>query len=187
LVHEADGQVGMPLGSSGRSPKADVGFTRCTAQFPELTHYTAEFPELTRPKCVVGGWSTGCRPNELFAGANPWAEEGMVLLEKAAGQGHAYAMLVLGDIHRARKELERAVEWYTKGAEAGLPRAMSNLGCRLDRGEGVAAPDYPAAAGWYRLAAEAGVGVAAYNLSGMYALGRGTAWQIMLASSSSTF
>jgi len=37
------------------------------------------------------------------------AEEGMALLEKAAGQGHAYAMLRLGEIHSARKEHELAV------------------------------------------------------------------------------
>jgi len=38
---------------------------------------------------------------------------------------------------------------YTKGAEAELPRAMFDLACALDRGEGVAA-DYPAAAGWHK-------------------------------------
>ena len=99
----------------------------------------------------------------------------MALLEKAAGQGHAYAMVVLGSVHRARKEHEQAVEWFTKGAEAGLPGAMYDLGCRLDTGEGVAAPDYPAAAGWYRRAADAGHGGAAFNLSSMYQVGRGRA------------
>ena len=72
----------------------------------------------------------------------------MALLEKAAGQGHAYAMGALGNIHRVWKEYERAVEWYTKGAVAGLPDAIYNLRCSLNMGEGVAAPDYPAAAGW---------------------------------------
>jgi TPR repeat protein len=81
-------------------------------------------------------------------------------------------MCELGCIHDVRKENERAVEWYTKGAETGLPMAMHNLGVQLDKGEGVAAPDYPAAAGWYRRAADAGVGDAAHNLSGMYTIGR---------------
>jgi len=54
-----------------------------------------------------------------------------------------------------------------------------NLGCRLDRGVGGAAPDYPAAAGWCRRAADAGVGDAAVNLHTMYTVGRGRAWQIM--------
>jgi len=73
----------------------------------------------------------------------------MALLEKAAGQGHAYAMSALGGIHRVREEYEQAVEWYTKGSEAGFPNAMFYLGTLLDKGDGVAA-DYPAAADWYR-------------------------------------
>ena len=117
----------------------------------------------------------------------PWAGEGVALLEKAAGQGHAYAMDRLGIIHLESEEYERAVEWFTKGAKAGLPNAMYQLGCSLDKGEGMAAPDYPAAAGWYRRAAEAGHGTAASELSLMYAVGRGRAWQIIPASSSSSF
>jgi len=106
----------------------------------------------------------------------------MALLEKAAGQGHAYAMHALGSMHCARKEHERPVEWYTKGAKAGLPQAMFTLGNVLDAGEGMAAPNYPAAADWYRRAADAGHGAAAHNLHLMYSVGRGKAWQIVLAS-----
>jgi TPR repeat protein len=107
----------------------------------------------------------------------------MALMEKAAGQGHAYAMYELGLIHNQGKKHEQAVEWFTKGAEAGLPGAMCHLGCCLDLGEGVAAPDYPAAADWYRRAAAAGNGEAAINLSDMYTVGRGRAWQIIPATS----
>ena len=110
----------------------------------------------------------------------------MALLEKAAGQGHAYAMDTLGSIHNVRKEYEQAVAWFAKGAEAGLPKAMFNLGIGLDSGQGVAAPDYPAAANWYRRAADAGLGDAASNLANMYTFGRGWARQIVPASSSST-
>ena len=60
--------------------------------------------------------------------SNPWAEEGVALLEKAAGQGHAYAMDVLGGVFRRWKEHERSLAWYAKGAEAGLPTAMFNYG-----------------------------------------------------------
>jgi TPR repeat protein len=74
----------------------------------------------------------------------------VALLEKAAGQGHAYAMHALGSIHNVRDEHEQAVRWYTKAAEAGLPRAMFELGNMLNQGLGVAAPDPPAAAVWYR-------------------------------------
>jgi TPR repeat protein len=97
----------------------------------------------------------------------------MALMEKAAGQGHAYAMLGLGQTHSKRNEHEHAVAWFTKGAVAGLPIAMFYLACRLDKGEGVAAADYPAAADWYRRAADAGNADAAFNLSNMYQIGRG--------------
>jgi TPR repeat protein len=109
-------------------------------------------------------------------------EEGVTLLEKAAGQGHAYGMLALGRIHMQWKEYEQAVQWLTKGAEAGLPKAMFGLGSHLDGGvEGVMAPDYPAAVDWYRRAADAGHGSAANNLAAMYQVGRGRVWQIMPA------
>jgi len=107
----------------------------------------------------------------------------MALLEKAAGQGHVYAMHSLRSIHDTRKEYEQAMKWITQGAEAGLPKAMFNLGVRLDSGQGVAAPDYPAAASWYRRAADAGSADGAYNLSHMYTVGRGWARQIMPAAS----
>ena len=48
-----------------------------------------------------------------------------------------------------------------------------NLGHALERGDGVVAPDYPAAVDWYRRAADTGHGGASYNLSNMYAVGRG--------------
>ena len=101
----------------------------------------------------------------------------MELCEKAAGQGHAYAMQWLGNIHDAREEYDQAVAWFTKGAEAGLPRAMFNLALRLDKGQGVAAPDYPGAAEWYRRAADAGSTDAAINLGLMYTVGRGRGGQ----------
>ena len=110
----------------------------------------------------------------------------MALLKKAAGQGHAYAMDALGGFHKMNKEHEDAVKWLTKGAEAGLPRAMYNLGFCLNAGEGVAAADCPAAVGWYTRAADAGYGAAAQHLAAMYTLGRGRAWQITPATSSST-
>jgi len=110
----------------------------------------------------------------------------LALLEKAAGQGHVYAMCALGYIRDERKEYEQAVEWYMKGVEAGLPNAMFSLGNMLDQGKGVAAPDYPAAADLFRRAADAGDGPAANNLSSMYSVGRGWARQIMPATSSST-
>jgi len=114
-------------------------------------------------------------------------EEGVAFLEKAAGQGHAYATELLGSIYVVRKEYEQAVAWFAKGAEAGLPKAMHELGVCLDSGEGVEAPDHLAAADWYRRAADAGIGFSANNLCAMYTVGQGRAWQPMPATSFATF
>ena len=73
----------------------------------------------------------------------------MALLEQAAGQGHAYAMDVLGSIYSQRDEHEQAMGWCVKAAEAGLPDAMFYLGGMLEEGLHVATLDYPAAADWY--------------------------------------
>jgi len=93
-------------------------------------------------------------------------------------------MYTLGTIHTEWKEYEQAVTWYTMGAEAGLPQSMYSIGVCLEKGQGVAALDYPAAADWYRRAAHAGDGRAANNLSHSYTFGRGWAWQLMPATSS---
>jgi len=70
----------------------------------------------------------------------------VALLEKAAGAGHGHATFALGCIHNVWTEHEHAVGWFTKAAEAGMPKAMFNLAVMLDDGRGVAAPDYTAAA-----------------------------------------
>jgi TPR repeat protein len=163
-----EGDDGVSMGAGGRTPMADVGPILSTEVF-QVDHRT----EVRRCSHLTKSY--------LLAG--PWAEEGMALLEKAAGQGHAYAMHWLAGRHRVREEYEQAVEWSTKGAEAGLPKAMFALGCCLDAGEGVAAPDYPAAVDWYRRAADAGVGEAAFHLSNMYFVGRCWAWPMMPATS----
>jgi len=93
----------------------------------------------------------------------------------------------LGCIRHERKEYEQAVGWFTKGAAAGLPKAMFCLGCSLDQGVGVAAPDYPAALDWFQRAVAAGHGGAANNLCQMYTVGRGRAWLLTPDTSSSTF
>jgi len=167
LVCEADGDAGL-TSAGGRSTIAEVGSKLSTEVFR------------------VGHWTEARRSSPLtkiYSFAGPWAEEGVALLEKAAGQGHVYAMHWLADTHRAREEYEQAVEWFTKGAEAGLPKAMFALGCCLHTGEGVSAPVYPAAVDWYRCAADAGVGEAAFHLSNLYAVGRGWAQQMVPAAS----
>ena len=126
----------------------------------------------------VGDWTTQtAEPTVLFRAV------GVEIVKQMAGAGDREAQFSLGySLVRAadgaagatslgaagrspQSEHEQAVAWFTKGAEAGLPRAMYNLGTLLNTGEGVAAPDHRAAADWYRRAAEAGHAKAASNLS----------------------
>jgi TPR repeat protein len=86
---------------------------------------------------------------QVEGGRSPTAGQGVVLLEKAAEQGHAYAMEELGSMYYERDVHELALDWYTKAADAGLPRAKLNVGYMLENAEGVAAPDPRAALKWY--------------------------------------
>ena len=73
---------------------------------------------------IVSGRAPYCRTElrpfghvmtiDAFAVPQPLAEEGMELLEKAAGQGHVYAMHTLAHIYDVRKEHEHAMQWWTK-------------------------------------------------------------------------
>ena len=109
---EADAAAGV-LGTASTSPDADVlvGWELCTD---------------TRRRCVLM-WSPANVPTKIGVRCHPLAEEGMALLEKAAGQGQVYAMFKLGDVHARRQEHEQSLGWITKAAEAGLPPAMHYL------------------------------------------------------------
>jgi len=61
-----------------------------------------------------------------------------------------------------------------------------DLGHSLDKGEGVAGPDYPAAADWYRRAADHSNASAAANLATMYTLGTGRARALQIMPATST-
>ena len=50
---------------------------------------------------------------------------------------------------KVQNAFDDAASNVRQSLEAGLPKAMFSLACHLDKGLGVAAPDYPAAAGWY--------------------------------------
>jgi hypothetical protein len=95
-------------------------------------------------------------PQQVSCGCEPWAEGGWALLQRAAGQGQVYAMQTLGELTKIGNDPKRAEAWFTEAAKAGLPSAMWNLAVSLDKGEGVAGPDYAAAVEWYTRAADAG-------------------------------
>lgn len=85
---------------------------------------------------------------------------GVVLLERAAEQGHPEAQLRIGEIYAAgRNGVLRdpawAARWFGKAARQGMPAAQGHLGDAFANGQGVPR-DILQAAAWYRLAAAAG-------------------------------
>ena len=97
----------MSLGVAGRSAKADVRFALAPHNF------VARHTQMRSPD---DQYST-----TILCGCQPCAEEGVALLEKAAGQGHVYAMNNLGMLDEARKEYTRAAEWCTQAGAYTRP------------------------------------------------------------------
>ena len=91
-----------------------------------------------------------------------------------SAEDHAEAQLALamhyynGD--GLTKDLERAIHWFTKSAEAGNPQAQFNLGSLYSAGQGVKQSRVKAVE-WFTKAAAQGHGRALYNLGIAYAKG----------------
>ncbi len=68
--------------------------------------------------------------------------------------------------------LDAALQWLTKAAEQGHPRAQFQLGEINEKGRGVI-QDYMAAIEWFRQAAEQGDAESMFRLGRMYQTGRG--------------
>jgi TPR repeat protein len=97
-------------------------------------------------------------------------------LAAAAADGDGQAMANLGFCYAqgqgVERDLEQAVDWYRKGAEAGDGGAMANLGVCYQQGQGIER-DLEQAVDWYRKGAEAGNGRAMANLGFCYQQGQG--------------
>ncbi|MGD9728509.1 MAG: tetratricopeptide repeat protein [Nitrospiraceae bacterium] len=101
-----------------------------------------------------------------------WSENyGPFLHEKIArAQFYLGVMYDLGQ--GVPQDLQQAVRWYTKAAEAGHTTAQLNLGVMYANGQGVP-QDYRQAMHWYTKAAGEGHAGAQLNLGVMYANGQG--------------
>ena len=82
---------------------------------------------------------------------------------KSAAKGNIQAMIHLAETNAMPPEEEGLVQdlitakfWWTKAAEAGDAYAMCRLGECLEKGQGVAAPNFDDAFKWYRLASQNG-------------------------------
>ena len=103
--------------------------------------------------------------------------KGVATLTKAASLGYAPAQFHLSTLYDkgasgAAKDPAKARLWAERAAQAGVPKAMYNLGLFLFDGKG-GPPDLPAAAAWFRKAADLGLGDAQYNLARLYENGYG--------------
>lgn len=66
----------------------------------------------------------------------------------------------IGNDYKKIGRLDKMLEWYNKGAEAGDAASMFNLGITYENGSGVP-QDYKMAVAWYQKAKEAGFGAGA--------------------------
>ena len=109
---------------------------------------------------------------------NPDFECALTWLGRAAAQGRASAMSLLGWIYSTGKLVphddKRAFAYFVDAAKLGDVAAQNDVGQIYETGRGTAA-NGGEAFNWYKRAAEAGLGSAQVNLARCYIEGRGTA------------
>lgn len=91
--------------------------------------------------------------------------------------GDVAAMRNLGHLYRwgqgVTQNVDTAMDWYRRAAEAGFDRAQTNLAAIYLQGDGGVPVNYDEALKWFAAAARQGNPVAQYNLGLMYELGLG--------------
>lgn len=101
----------------------------------------------------------GDAASDYEMGARAYDSEDLVnamqYLERAASQGHAQAMLLLGYIFDKAEENETAAAYYRRSAEAGNAGGAYALGTMYASGDGVER-DFEKARSWYQQAADMG-------------------------------
>src|SRR3546814_17185115 len=70
------------------------------------------------------------------------------------------------------RDIDKAIAWYQRAADAGFARAQANLAAIYLQGDGVPV-DYAAARKWFEAAAHQGNAVAQYNMGLIYEPGPG--------------
>jgi len=94
---------------------------------------------------------------------------------KAADNGDAVAQFNLAYIYArgfgVSQDHIKALRWFRKSAEQGLPRAQNYLGLAYIEARGGVSQNYTEAAKWIRKSAEQGDAEGAYLLAGLYSRG----------------
>ncbi len=149
-----------PFSRSSADPKPDAA-KRLLDRAAEGGHPVAQ--EMFGRECL------GERPN---------AECAITWIGRAAAQGRASAMSLLGWIystgHLGRRDERRALSYFLDAAKLGDAAAQNNAGQMFETGRGTQASGEEAFA-WYQRAAEGGLGAAQVNLARCYIEARGTA------------
>lgn len=112
-------------------------------------------------------------PKDASAGRVSRAEEIAALRAKAeAGDVEAQLQLADESLYGTPMDIEEAVVWWRKAAEAGDALSQEELASCYYDGKG-GAPSQTEAAVWWRKAAEQGVSLAQFNLACCYETGTG--------------
>lgn len=119
-----------------------------------------------------GDFATGVKAYE----AGDYAAAAAAWTPLAEG-GDVAAMRNLGHLYRwgqgVTQNVDTAMDWYRRAAEAGFDRAQTNLAAIYLQGDGGVPVNYDEALKWFAAAARQGNAVAQYNLGLMYELGLG--------------
>jgi TPR repeat protein len=104
-------------------------------------------------------------------------ERAYEILKPLADQGNSDAQVTLGLMydygHGVERDPARAIEWYTRAAEQGIPLIQHDLGVKYFQGQEGIPQDYLEAAKWWEQAANAGLSDSQFNLGLMYYRGLG--------------
>lgn len=99
------------------------------------------------------------------------------ILKPLAEVGDSEAQVTLGLMydygHGVDRDPARAIEWYTKAAQQGVPLVQHDLGVKYFQGQEGVEQDYEQAAYWWEQAANAGLADSQFNLGLMYYRGLG--------------
>ncbi|WP_051257965.1 toll/interleukin-1 receptor domain-containing protein [Desulfovibrio cuneatus] len=113
---------------------------------------------------------------EYYLDVGKAPEKAVPWLQKAAEQGSAAAMVLLGDMHYGGlgipKNMQQAVAWYRRAADAHFPAGQTSLASLYEQGMGVE-QDLAQARFWYEKAAAQGDNQARYALGALYENGEG--------------
>lgn len=103
-------------------------------------------------------------------------QEAFAMINDKAEKGDAAAMLSLGRFyeygHGTSRNFSRALEWYGKAADAGLPEGLYNLGVCYEVGMGTTSNEAKAAE-FFKKAADKKLPLAMHKMAALYFSGNG--------------